>query len=198
MFPSVVKAELSAGGHLELRPLVQAQEAGHLAGLEEVELVVACGRRGPVALHALQLAALHHLYVQLDVLGLVLIEQHLTVQEVDSWSLHCKEARLFAVLDSTAHVQLFILHPSLYHTLPSNFLIGLLGNLKMRSHFPSISILLSFGSPISFHSLAQQQLSLLKNKLNNGLSLRIHLFQSFLQCFEGLGQVPSLSPSPHC
>lgn len=64
---------------LELGALLQPQEARHLARLQEVERVGPRGRGGAVALHTLQLlrprTAGHH--IQLNVLRLLLIEQHL-------------------------------------------------------------------------------------------------------------------------
>lgn len=77
-----VESEGRARNGLQLRAFVQSQEAGHLAGLQEVERVRP-GRGGcPVAFHALQLlspqAKGHH--VQLHVLRLLLIEQHLNGQ----------------------------------------------------------------------------------------------------------------------
>lgn len=74
-----VESEGRAGDGLQLRAFVQSQEAGHLAGLQEVERVGSGGRGGAVALHALQslrpLPAGHH--VQLHILRLLLVEQHL-------------------------------------------------------------------------------------------------------------------------
>lgn len=74
-----VEFEGRARDGLQLRAFVQSQEAGHLAGLQEVERVWP-GRGGrPVTLYALQLlrpqASGHH--VQLHILRLLLIEQHL-------------------------------------------------------------------------------------------------------------------------
>ena len=64
---------------LQLRAFVQSQEAGDLAGLQEVERVRPRGGGRPVTLYALQLlgprAPGHH--VQLHILRLLLVEQHL-------------------------------------------------------------------------------------------------------------------------
>lgn len=74
-----VQPEGGAGDGLQLRAPVQPQEARHLARLQEVEVVRAGGRGGAVSLDALQLlgplAPRHH--VQLHVLGLLLVEEHL-------------------------------------------------------------------------------------------------------------------------
>lgn len=74
-----MQPEGGAGDGLQLRAPVQPQEARHLARLEEVEVVRAGGRGGAVSLDALQLlrplAPRHH--VQLHVLGLLLVEEHL-------------------------------------------------------------------------------------------------------------------------
>lgn len=74
-----VEPEGRARDGLELGALLQPQEARHLARLQEVERVGPCGRGGAVALHALQLlrprSAGHH--IQLNVLRLLLVEQHL-------------------------------------------------------------------------------------------------------------------------
>lgn len=74
-----VQPEGRACDGLQLRALVQPQEARHLARLQEVERVGPGGRGGAVTLHALQLlgplSVGHH--VQLHVLRLLLIEQHL-------------------------------------------------------------------------------------------------------------------------
>lgn len=87
-----VESEGRARNGLQLRAFVQSQEAGHLAGLQEVERVRP-GRGGcPVAFHALQLlnprAKGHH--VQLHVLRLLLVEQHLNGQR--RWSLMNRSA----------------------------------------------------------------------------------------------------------
>ncbi len=77
-----VESEGRACDGMQLRAFVQSQEAGHLAGLQEVERVRPSRRGRPVALHALQLlrplAAGHH--IQLHILGLLLVEQHLRRQ----------------------------------------------------------------------------------------------------------------------
>lgn len=77
-----MESEGRACDGLQLRAFVQSQEAGHLAGLQEVERVGPGGGGGAVTLHALQLlgplAAGHH--VQLHILRLLLIEQHLRRQ----------------------------------------------------------------------------------------------------------------------
>lgn len=60
-----VEPEGRARDGLQLRAFVQPQEAGHLAGLQEVERVRPGGGGCPVAFHALELlrprAAGHHL-----------------------------------------------------------------------------------------------------------------------------------------
>ena len=75
-----VESEGRACHGVQLRAFVQSQESGHLAGLQEVEGVRPCGGSRPVTLHALQLlwplTAGHN--VQLHILRLLLIEQHLT------------------------------------------------------------------------------------------------------------------------
>lgn len=77
-----VESEGRARDGLQLRAFVQPQEAGHLAGLQEVERVWPGGGGRPVTLHALQLlrplAICHH--IQLHILRLLLIEQHLRRQ----------------------------------------------------------------------------------------------------------------------
>lgn len=77
-----VQPEGGAGDGLQLRAAVQPQEARYLARLQEVEVVRAGRRRSAVPLDALQLlrpmAPRHH--VQLDVLGLLLVEEHLWKQ----------------------------------------------------------------------------------------------------------------------
>lgn len=77
-----VQPEGGSGDGLQLRAPVQPQEARHLARLQEVEVVRAGRRRGAVSLDALQLlgplAPRHH--VQLHVLGLLLVEEHLRKQ----------------------------------------------------------------------------------------------------------------------
>lgn len=81
-----VQPEGGAGDGLQLRAAVQPQEARYLARLQEVEVVRAGRRRGAVSLDALQLlrplAPRHH--VQLDVLGLLLVEEHLRRAEEES------------------------------------------------------------------------------------------------------------------
>lgn len=78
-----VESEGRACDGVQLRAFVQSQEAGHLAGLQEVEGVRPGGGSRPIALHALQLlrplAAGHN--VQLHILRLLLIEQHLRETE---------------------------------------------------------------------------------------------------------------------
>lgn len=78
-----MESEGRACDGLQLRAFVQSQEAGHLAGLQEVERVRPGGRGRPVTLHALQLlrplAAGHH--IQLHILRLLLVEQHLRRQK---------------------------------------------------------------------------------------------------------------------
>lgn len=68
---------------VQLRAFVQSQEAGHLAGLQEVEGVRSGRGSRPIALHALQflrpLTAGHN--VQLYILRLLLIEQYLRNRE---------------------------------------------------------------------------------------------------------------------
>lgn len=80
-----VEPEGRARDGLQLRAFLQPQEAGHLARLQEVERVRPGGRGRPVALYALQLlrprADGHH--VQLHILRLVLVEQHLKKHEED-------------------------------------------------------------------------------------------------------------------
>ncbi len=77
-----VESEGRARDGLQLRAFVQPQEAGHLAGLQEVERVRPGGGGRPVTLHALQLlrplADGHH--IQLHILRLLLVEQHLRRQ----------------------------------------------------------------------------------------------------------------------
>lgn len=77
-----VESECRACDSLQLRALVQSEQAGHLARLQEVERVGPGGGGRPVALDALQLlrplAAGHH--VQLHILRLLLVEQHLRRQ----------------------------------------------------------------------------------------------------------------------
>lgn len=77
-----VQSEGRAGNGLQLRAFVQPQEAGHLAGLQEVERMGSGGGGGAITLHALQplrpLPAGHH--IQLHILRLLLIEQHLRRQ----------------------------------------------------------------------------------------------------------------------
>lgn len=192
-----VESEGRARDSLQLRAFVQPQEAGHLAGLQEVERVRP-GRGGrPVALHALQLlrplAAGHH--IQLHILRLLLIEQHLAEQEVDARFLHSEGALFLVVPHRFTHIQRPLL-PTLYHATFPHLLRGDFGDLKMRRRFLSISIPPSHRPPISLHSLPHQQLSLLQYELNNGLPLCIDLLQSVLQDLEGLRQVPRLSPSP--
>lgn len=74
-----VEFEGRARDGLQLRAFVQSQEAGHLAGLQEVERVRPGGGGRPITLYALQLlrpqASGHH--VQLHILRLLLVEQHL-------------------------------------------------------------------------------------------------------------------------
>lgn len=74
-----VETEGRACDGLELRASVQPQETGHLAGLDEVEVVRSSRGRGGIALYALQLLRPltwgHH--VQLHIRSLLLIEQHL-------------------------------------------------------------------------------------------------------------------------
>lgn len=74
-----VESEGRARDGLQLGAFLQAQQAGHLAGLDEVEGVWPGGRGRRVALDALQLlrpvAAGHH--VQLYIRSLLLVEQHL-------------------------------------------------------------------------------------------------------------------------
>lgn len=193
-----VESEGRACNGLQLRAFVQSQEAGHLAGLQEVERVRPGGGGCPVSLHALQLlrplAAGHH--IQLHILRLLLIEQHLAEQEVDTRFLHSEGALLLVVPHCFTHIQR-PLFPALYHTTFSNLLRGDFGYLKMRRCFLSISIPPSSQRPpVSLDSLPHQQLSLLQNELNNGLPLCIDLLESVLQDLEGLRQVPRLSPSP--
>lgn len=74
-----VETEGRARHGLEFCAFLEAQEAGHLAGLHEVEGVWPRRRGGPVALHALQLlgpGAVGH-NVQLYILRLLFIEQYL-------------------------------------------------------------------------------------------------------------------------
>lgn len=193
----VVESEGRARDGLQLRAFVQSQKAGHLAGLQEVERVRPGGRGRPVTLHALQplrpQAAGDH--VQLHVLRLLLIEQHLTEQEVDAGFLHGEGAQLLVVPDGIAHIQRPLL-PALYDAALSHLLRGDFGDLEMRRRFLSISIPPSHRPPVSLHSLSHQQLSLLQNELNNGLPLCVDLIQSVLQDLKGLRQVPRLSPSP--
>lgn len=74
-----VEFEGRARDGLQLRAFVQSQEAGHLAGLQEVERVRPGWGGRPITLYALQLlrpqASGHH--VQLHILRLLLVEQHL-------------------------------------------------------------------------------------------------------------------------
>lgn len=193
-----VKPEGGAGDGLELRPFVQPQEAGHLAGLQEVEWVGPGRGGGPVSLHALQLLRLlaDGLHIQLDVLRLLLIEQHLAEQEVDACLLHGEGALLLVVPDGFTHVERPLL-PALYHASFSHLLRGDFGYLKMRRRFLSIPTPSSSQRPpVSFDPLSDQQLSLLQYELNDGLPLSVDLLESVLQDLEGLGQVPRLSPSP--
>lgn len=193
-----VEPEGGAGDGLELRPFVQSQEAGHLAGLQEVERVGAGGGGGAVSLHALQLLRLvaDGLHVQLHVLRLLLIEQHLAEQEVDPCLLHGEGALLLVVPDGFTHVERPLL-PALDHASVSHLLRGDFGYLKMRRRFLSIPTPSSSQRPpVSFDPLSDQQLSLLQYELNDGLPLCVDLLESVLQDLEGLGQVPRLSPSP--
>lgn len=77
-----MQSEGRAGNGLQLRAFVQPQEAGHLAGLQEVERMGSGGGGGAITLHALQplrpRPAGHH--IQLHILRLLLIEQHLRRQ----------------------------------------------------------------------------------------------------------------------
>lgn len=192
-----VESECRACDSLQLRALVQSEQAGHLARLQEVERVGPGGGGRPVALDALQLlrplAAGHH--VQLHILRLLLVEQHLAEQEVDACFLHSEDAEFLVVLHRFSHIQ-GPLFPTLYHTTFSHLLRGDFGYLEMRRSFLSISIPPSQRPPVSFHSVPDQQLSLLQNELNNGLPLCVNLLYSVLQDLEGLRQVPRLSPSP--
>lgn len=74
-----VEPEGGARDGLQLRALVQLQQAGHLTRLQEVEGVRPGGGGGAVTFYALQLlrpiSAGHQ--VQLHVLRLLLVEQHL-------------------------------------------------------------------------------------------------------------------------
>lgn len=156
-----VETEGRARHGLELRAFLQSQEAGHLAGLHKVEGVRPCRGCGPIALHALQLlgpGALRH-HVQLHILRLLLVEQHLTEQEVDSCSLHSEGTFLLVVPHCFTHIQCPFL-PAFYHATFPNLLRGEFGYLKMRRRFPPVSISPSHRAPVSLDSL-QQQLSLL-------------------------------------
>lgn len=77
-----VEPEGGARDGQQLRSSVQPQEARHLARLQEVERVGAGGWGGAVSFDALQLlrplAPGHH--VQLHILRLLLVEQHLRRQ----------------------------------------------------------------------------------------------------------------------
>lgn len=77
MFAIVLEDEVGGGLGPQLCALAEPQQARHLAGLEEVEHVGAGGRRGAVALDALQGRAARHCHLQLHVLALVLVEVHL-------------------------------------------------------------------------------------------------------------------------
>lgn len=121
--PHHVEPEEAACDGLDLRAFLQAQESRYLAGLEEVGGLGAGRRSGPIALHALELLHLlavrrHH--VQLDVLGLVLVEQYLTVEEEDPVFQHSEGARVDVVLHCLAHIQRLALYPSFYHATVSH------------------------------------------------------------------------------
>lgn len=103
-----VESEGRACDGVQLRAFVQSQEAGHLAGLQEVEGVRPGGGSRPIALHALQLlrplAAGHN--VQLHILRLLLIEQHLRETERGWRDFH------LVMWGQQRHQQVFILHYS--------------------------------------------------------------------------------------
>lgn len=136
-----MQSEGRACDGVQLRAFVQSQESGHLAGLQEVEGVRPCGGSRPVTLQALQplrpLVAGHN--VQLHILRLLLIEQHLAEQEVDACLLHSKGTLLLVVPHRFGHIQ-HPLFPALYHTTFSHLLRGDFGYLKMRRRFLSVSI----------------------------------------------------------
>lgn len=192
-----VQSEGRSRQSLELRALVQSEQPRHLAGLQEVEVMWSSRRGGPIAFHALQLLRplTHCHHIQLHILRLLLVKQHLTEEEVDASFLHGEGAQVFVVPHGLGHVQRPLL-PAFDDASVAHLLRGHFGDFKMRRRFLPTAAPPAQRPPVSLDSLADQQLSLLQNELNDSLPLCINLLEPILQDFKGLGQVSRLAPGP--
>lgn len=188
-----VQSERGSSKSLQLSTFVQSQQAWHLARLQEVKVMWSSGGSGPIALHALQLLAHCH-HVQLHILGLLLMKQHLAEEEVNACFFHSEGAPVFIVPHCFSHIQC-PLFPAFDYSTVTHLLRGHFGNFKMRRCFFSIPALPRHPS-VSLDSLADQQLSFLQNELNDRLPLCINLLEPVLQDFKGLREVSCLAPGP--